>query len=351
MLVDIAIKFTLAGAVLFGVINFAGLHTWIERKQSALMQDRIGANRASIFGFTLFGLFHPIADAIKMFLKEDIVPEGADRFLHALAPCLSVMFALVSFAAIPFGDTIVVGGREIVLQIANINVGLLFAFASMSMIVYGVVLAGFASDSNYAYLGSLRAASQMLAYEIAMGVSVIGLIMVYSTVDLQVLVQGQGKYLFGFIPAWGIVTQPVAFFIFMTAGIASTKRIPFDVPEGESEIVGYFVEYSGMKFGMFMFSDFIETVLVACLVTTFFLGGWQIPFVSSSGEPSLVLSLLQVGAFAIKVGILAWLFMTIRWTLPRFRFDQLMRLGWKYMFPISLANVFVTGLIILIWNR
>jgi len=346
--IDLAVKGALAFIVLFSVLNFAGLHAWIERKQSAIMQDRIGANRASIFGLTLFGLFHPIADAIKMFMKEDFIPDGADKVLHTLAPFLSLMFAFVAFAAIPFGDVIHIGGRIIPLQVANINIGLLYILAMMSMGVYGVVLAGFSSNSNYAFLGGLRASSQMLSYEIAMGVSLIGLIMVYGTVDMQEIVKRQGELrLFG-LPAWGILTQPLAFFIFVTAGIAESKRIPFDMPEGESEIIGYFVEYSGMKFGMFMFADFIETILVACLTATLFFGGWQIPFVHYPAEYSLGLCLLQVLSFTIKVVFFAWLFMTIRWTLPRFRYDQLMRLGWKYMFPLSLANIFVTALILLI---
>ncbi len=344
---ELLIKSLLAFIVLFSVLNFAALHTWIERKQSAIIQDRIGANRASIFGLTLFGLFHPLADAIKMFTKEDFVPEGADKTLHALAPFLSVLFAFVAFAAIPFGSVIYIGGREISLQVANINVGLLYTLAMMSMGVYGVVLAGFSSNSNYAFLGGLRAASQMLSYEIAMGVSLIGLIMVYGTVDLQEIVRRQGEFHIGPFPAWGFITQPLAFFIFVTAGIAESKRIPFDLPEGESEIIGYFVEYSGMKFGMFMFADFIETILIACLTTTLFFGGWQVPFVHPPQVYSLGFALLQILSFILKVIFFAWLFMTLRWTLPRFRYDQLMRLGWKYMFPLSVGNILVTAIVIL----
>ena len=348
MIVEILIKAVLAFIVLFSVLSFAGLHAWIERKQSAVMQDRIGANRASIFGFTLLGLFHPIADAIKLFMKEDFIPEGANKILHTLAPCLSLIFAFAAFASIPFGDTLKIGGHNITLQIANINVGLLYVLAMMSLGVYGVVLAGFSSNSNYAFLGGLRAASQMLSYEIAMGVSLIGLIMVYGTVDLQEIVRRQGEFrLFG-LQAWGILTQPLAFFIFLTAGIAETKRIPFDMPEGESEIVGYFVEYSGMKFGMYMFADFIETILIACLTATLFFGGWQVPFMHAPAAYSLGFALLQVISFVVKVVFFAWLFMTIRWTLPRFRYDQLLSLGWKAMFPLSLANILVTALILLI---
>jgi NADH-quinone oxidoreductase subunit H len=355
MMEDLVIKLVLAGIMFFGVLNLAGLHTWIERKQSAVMQDRIGANRADIMGFTIMGLFHPLADAVKMFTKEDIVPAGADRVLHTLAPFFSVFFALVAFAGIPFGDRVVWGDRVIDLQVAKLDVALLYIFAMLSLGVYGVILAGFASRNNYALLGGLRATAQMISYEIALGIAIIGVILVYGTMDLQELVRGQGKYLAGgWIPFWGIVAQPVAFVVFLTAALAETKRVPFDLPEGESEIIGYFVEYSGMKFGMFFLADFLETILVACLATTLFLGGWQVPYLMPDGfhfpwGATILLSqwtyvLLGVASFSIKVLLFCWLFMQIRWTLPRFRYDQLMRLGWLGLFPISVVNVFVTAL-------
>ncbi|MGH9337493.1 MAG: complex I subunit 1/NuoH family protein, partial [Vicinamibacteria bacterium] len=332
------------------------LHTWIERKQSAVMQDRIGANRADILGFTFLGLFHPLADAIKMFAKEDIIPAGADRVLHTLAPFFSVFFALVAFAGIPFGDHIVWGDRVIDLQVAKIDAALLYIFAMLSLGVYGVILAGFASRNNYALLGGLRATAQMISYEIALGIAVIGVIMVYGTMDLQELVRGQGAYLGGFLPFWGIVAQPVSFFVFLAAALAETKRTPFDLPEGESEIIGYFVEYSGMKFGMFYLADFLETILVACLATTLFFGGWQVPYLMPDGfhfpwGATIPLSqwtyvLLGVASFSVKVLAFCWLFMQIRWTLPRFRYDQLMRLGWLGLFPVSVLNVLVTGIVL-----
>ncbi len=358
MFADLGIKLALAGIVFFGVLNLAGLHTWLERKQSAIMQDRIGANRASIFGIRLFGLFHPLADAVKMFTKEDFIPEGADKFLHTLAPFISVFFALVAFAGIPFGDQIVLGGRVIELQVAKIDVALLYIFAMVSLGVYGVILAGFASRNNYALMGGLRAAAQMLSYEITLGISIVGIVMIFGTMDLQEMVRAQGRTLGGVLPLWGIFLQPVAFIIFMAAALAGTKRVPFDLPEGESEIIGYFVEYSGMKFGMFFLTDFVETILVACLATTLFFGGWQVPYLSPDGfhfpwgafaaVSPLTYVLLGVGSFSVKVLSFCWLFMTIRWTLPRFRYDQLMKLGWKYLFPISVANVVVTALALLL---
>src|SRR3990167_5856059 len=297
MIMDFLIKGILAVLFLGGILNLAGLLTWVERKQSAVMQDRLGANRAWIqfkpwwlmplnwllWPLNVLGLFHSLADAVKMFVKEDFIPEGADRFLYTLAPIISVVFALLAFAAIPFGDVLRLGARSINLQVADVNAGLLFIFAMMSLGVYGVMLAGFSSNNNYAYLGGMRAASQMLSYEITMGVSIMGIVLAYGTLSLQEIVRHQGAYFFGFLPAWGIFIQPLAFILFMTAALAETKRVPFDLPEGESEIIGYFVEYSGMKFGMFFLTDLVETVLVACLMTTFFFGGWQTPFLSPDG--------------------------------------------------------------------
>ena len=362
MMEVLVIKLVLAGLVFFGVLNFAGFHTWVERKQSALIQDRIGANRADIFGFRLLGIFHGIADAVKMFTKEDIVPAGADKTLHTLAPVFSVFFALVAFAAIPFGDRLILGeGRVIELQVAKIDAALLYIFAMLSLGVYGVILAGFASRNNYAIMGGLRATAQMISYEIALGISIIGVIMVYGTMDLAELVRAQGQMIGGWIPLWGIVTQPVAFVIFVTAALAETKRLPFDLPEAEPEIIGYFVEYSGMKFGMFFLTDFLETIMVACLATTLFFGGWQVPYLMPDGfhfpwGAALLVSnwvyvLLGMLSFSIKVVIFCWVFMQIRWTLPRFRYDQLMSLGWKGLFPISVANVAVTAVVLVFFGE
>src|SRR3989475_9014005 len=239
MMVDLGIKVVLAAILFFGVLNLAGLHTWIERKQSAIIQDRIGANRASIFGFRLMGLFHPLADAVKMFTKEDLIPAGADRVLHTLAPLLSVFFALVAFAGIPFGDRLVLGNRVIELQVAKIDIALLYVFAMLSLEAYGVILAGFASRNNYAMLGGLRATAQLISYEIALGMAILGVVMVYGTMDLAELVRAQGRLIGGWLPLWGIVTQPVAFIIFVTAALAETKRLPFDLPEGESGVIGH----------------------------------------------------------------------------------------------------------------
>ena len=253
-------------------------------------------------------------------------------------------------------DRLILGDRVIELQAAKINVALLYIFAMLSLGVYGVILAGFASRNNYALLGGMRATAQMISYEIALGIAIIGIVMVYGTMDLQELVRAQGTTLGGWIPMWGILVQPVAFFIFLTAALAETKRVPFDLPEGESEIIGYFVEYSGMKFGMFFLADFLETIMVACLATTLFLGGWQVPYLMPDGfhfpwgtmlpVSQWIYVLLGVASFSIKVVVFCLVFMQIRWTLPRFRYDQLMRLGWLGLFPIAVVNVLVTAAVL-----
>jgi NADH-quinone oxidoreductase subunit H len=355
-MIDIVIIFIKAVVFINAILILTSLLTWMERKQSAVMQDRIGANRAPIFGLRAFGLFHIFADALKMFFKEDFIPPRGDKFLHTIAPLIALFFALMSFASIPFGDAIQVGGRRIELQILPLNVGLLFIFAMMSMGIYGNFLAGFSSNNKFAFLGGLRASSQMISYEITMGATLVGLLMIFGTLDLAHLNRQQGELLWGWLPKWGIVLQPLGFVLFLVAGIAETKRVPFDLPEGESEIIGYFVEYSSMKFGAFFMTDFIETVLVAALTATLFFGGWQVPYLQADGfyfpwdshwslsHPVVVL--LQVASFGAKVVFFCWFLLLIRWTLPRFRYDQLMHLGWKMLLPLSVLNIIVTGLVL-----
>ena len=359
---DLLARFGPVAFTMFVVLNLGGILTWVERKQSAIMQDRIGANRASIFGIRAMGLLHPLADAVKMLTKEDFMPTHADRLLFTLAPFVSVFFALAAFASIPFGDTLTVAGRTIELQAVTLNVGILYVLAMLSLGVYGLMMAGWASANNYALLGGQRAAALMISAEIAIGASLMGVVMVYGSLNMQDITRAQGQpllpQLFGsWIPAWGILTQPLAFVIFLTAGIAATKRIPFDMPEGESEIIGYFVEYSGMKFGMFAMADFLETVVIAGMSTALFLGGWQIPYLQSGGFafpwgqsvalPALVVTVLQVGAFLTKVVVMIWFLMLVRWTLPRFRYDQAMRLGWLGLFPLCILNLVVTAIVLL----
>jgi len=338
------------------VLTLTSLLTWLERKQSAVMQDRLGANRAPILGIRAFGLPHILADALKMFFKEDYVPPGGDRLLHTAAPLVALFFALMSFAAIPFGNSIHIAGRTVELQVLPFNVGLLFVFAMMSMGIYGTFLAGFSSNNKFAFLGGLRASSQMISYEITMGATLVGLLMIFGTLDLAELNRAQGDLLWGWLPKWGIFLQPLGFLLFLVAGFAETKRVPFDLPEGESEIIGYFLEYSSMKFGAFFMTDFVETILIAALLATLFLGGWQVPYLQADGFhfpggagwalSSLVVTILQIASFALKVVFFCWFLLLIRWTLPRFRYDQLMHLGWKILLPLSILNIFVTGFVL-----
>lgn len=334
-----------AGAIAFG-LNVAGFLGWVERKQSAVMQDRIGANRASIFGFTLLGLFHPIADAIKMLTKEDFVPEKSRNIFHAAAPVISLGFGLLCLGALPFGGVVEVAGSSWSLQPIESSVGVLFVLGMLSLGVHGIVMAGYASGSNYALLGGLRGAAQMVSYEVCLATSLAGILFIYGTLDLQEAVLRQGGLIFGFLPAWGIFLQPLGFILFLTAGAAATKRAPFDLPEGEAEIVGYHVEYSGMKFGMFLMTDFIESIVISGLIAALFLGGWQIPYVTLSGITG---GALMVGAFSFKILLVLFLLMQVRWTLPRFRFDQLLDLGWKNILPLSLANFLLTVWGVYLW--
>lgn len=336
------------------VLNLAGLLTWAERRQSAFMQDRLGPNRANVFGITLAGLLHPVADGIKMMMKEDFIPAGADRIVHTVAPFIALFPAFVAYAVIPFADRLPIFGYEVNMVVSDVNIGLLFVVAVLSTAIFGIFLGGWASNNKWSLLGALRSAAQMISYEVTLGLTIIGILMVYQSLRLDEIVRAQGDLLFGFIPKWGIITQPIGFLLFFTAAMAETKRTPFDLPEGESEIVaGYFLEYSGMKFGMFFMGEFAELVVVGGVVASLFFGGWQIPWVSTSMLLSVfkfgwLVALIQIGVFTIKVVALCWLQLTVRWTLPRFRYDQLMRLGWKMLLPISLANIMVTGLVIVL---
>ncbi|MEK7845662.1 MAG: complex I subunit 1 family protein [Nitrospinota bacterium] len=334
---------------------FAPILGWVERKQSAVMQDRVGANRADILGFTLIGLLHPLTDTIKILTKEDFIPAGANKLFHTLAPFISLTPALITFAVIPFGGQYEIFGHRVNLVIADLDVGILFIFAFASLATYGTVLAGWSSNNNWSFLGGLRAAAQMLSYEVAMGLSIVGIIMVYGSLKLTEIGAMQVDLF-----KWGIFLQPVGFILFLTCAIAENKRVPFDIPEAETEIVaGYFTEYSSMKFIMFWMAEFLEVVTISGIVTTLFLGAWHIPFVNNemllfffnfagqSGATILVM-LINVATFFAKVIFFIWLQMTIRWTLPRFRYDQIMKLGWKIILPLALINIFITGLVMLL---
>src|SRR5688572_3998571 len=338
------------------VMPLASLLTWAERRQSAMMQDRLGPNRANIGPIKLWGILHFVADALKMISKEDFVPEKAHRILFSLAPILALAPVLVAFAIIPFGPTIfphelhhVIDVRvphdtshAVSMQVYSAEFGLLFYFAILTLANYGATIAGWASYNKFALLGGLRASSQMMSYEVAMGLALLGVFLVTGTLEPYAMVEWQRQNV------WGIVAQPVAFLLFLTAAIAETKRAPFDLPEGEPEIVGYFVEYSGLRFGMFFLGGFIEVVFASAVIVTVFFGGWHVPYLDLSTLPSWAALMIGLGAWGFKVVFFCWFQLLIRWTLPRFRPDQLMGLGWKKLLPLSLANMLVTALYLLL---
>jgi len=364
LLVDIGLVVLKAALAMGALLHLALLTIWVERKGSAMIQDRVGANRAAILGFDLAGVWNTaIADPVKALLKEDWVPKGASPFLHAMGPFLSVFPVLLSFAVIPFGPPIVLEDRIIKLQLADLNVGLLYVFAMGSLAVYGNVLAGWVSNNKFSLFGGLRATAQMISYEITMGLSVLGVILIYGSLNLNDIIAYQGQTFFGFLPAWGIFLNPIGFLLFFVSMMAETKRGPFDLPESESELVaGYVTEYSGMKFLLFWLGEFAEIVVASSLIAICFFGGWHLPWVDVSQVPSdwwgILPSffnelgfqwgpLLGAAVFGAKVAALCVLQVTIRWTLPRFRYDQLMDLCWKIMLPLALANLVITAIVLL----
>lgn len=313
------------GLVLAVLLFLAAYLVWAERKLLARLQVRLGPNRAGIFG-----LLQPIADSIKMLTKEDIVPEQADRFIFLLAPAVVAVTALLMFAVVPFGPTIVLWGKEVPLVISDINVGLLFIFAMASLGVYGVALGGWASNSKFALLGGIRGAAQMISYELALGLSLVPVVMLANSFSLVDIVNAQADYPF-------IIVQPLAFTIFVLSSMAESKRIPFDLPEAENELgAGFHTEYSGMRFGLFFIGEYVHMQVLGALIAVFFLGGWRGPFLA---PPVWLL---------IKIIVVAFIMIWIRGTLPRLRYDQLMELGWKVLIPASLVNIVITGAVILI---
>lgn len=364
MAIDFVIYAIFAVVMLLVGLHLALFLLYFERKGSALIHDRVGANRAAIFGLGKrlgmpnLGIVNTLlADPIKMFTKEDFVPDGADKFLHGLAPFLALFPVLVTFVVIPFGDTIDIGGRTYELQAANLNVAVLYVLATIGVGVYGVALGGWASNNRWSLLGGIRASAQMISYEIALGLAIISMVMTYGTLNLQEIVRMQGGTWLGVIPRWGILIQPLAFVLLLTAGVAESKRVPFDLPESESELIlGYFTEYSGGKQATFMLTDLAEQALVAMLLVTFFLGGWQLPYLYHGGfvlpggfhiaVGGLAVSILGIIAFLVKTVAVCVFLGLVRWTLPRFRYDQLMRLGWKGLVPLGLLNVVVTAYLV-----
>lgn len=340
-LIDKTILITLV----FGATLLIALYsTFAERKVSAFLQDRIGPNRAGVFG-----VLQPLADGVKMFTKEEFIPADADKTLFILGPSISMITALMTSAVIPWGDYIKFDGRFIPLQVTDINIGLLYVFAVVSIGVYGIMIGGWASNNKFSLLGALRASSQMISYEIAMGLSIIALVMTTGSLSLTTVVQQQGMSLFGISGAnWNIIYQPLGFLIFIICAFAECNRTPFDLPECEAELVaGYHTEYSSMKLGLYLFAEYINMFISSAIMSALYFGGYNFPFMHDLGLSHNVVAFLGVGAFFIKIFFFIFLFMWVRWTLPRFRYDQLMTLGWKILIPLALANILLTGFFIL----
>src|SRR5574341_151254 len=350
-------------AVFFGfVLGLVVVMTWVERKGAAYIQDRRGPNRASILGLTLGGIFHPLADAIKFLFKEDFIPDGAHRLFYQMAPMFALAPAIMLIAVIPFGPNVTVLGKRIALQIADLNVGILYIFAISGLSVYGIILAGWASNSKYPLFGALRSSAQMLSYEISMGLSIVGILMVFRSVQMSEIVRGQGEMLWGVLPKWGVFVQPLGFILFMVAQYAEANRTPFDLPEGESELVaGFHTEYGSFKFSMFVMDEYIHLVVGSAVLATLFFGGWQFPYLGDSGflfpggssvaVPAWAVLVVRIGSFVAKTLFFCWLYIWVRWTIPRFRCDQVMRQGWKVMLPLALVNIFATGAVLLLMER
>jgi NADH-quinone oxidoreductase subunit H len=377
MMQDLVVHAVYIGYALGMLLTFGTILTWVERKQAAVMSDRIGANRAYIrlpytqIKLVWIGLFHGIADGLKMMLKEDFKPATYDAFAYAIAPWVVFTPVLLVFAVIPFGGSLHpgdlfsglpgvaawFGDRTYQLQIARLDAGLLIVFAFGGLTVIGAMLAGWSSSNKFSMLGALRAGSQMISYELVMGLTVLGLVLIYGTVDLPTIVNKQSGTLFGWLPAWGLVVQPFAAVLFITAAMAENRRIPFDLPEAESELIaGYFTEYSAMKMGLFMFAEFIEIAVIAAIFATLFLGGYNLPYMNDAGftlpgGTTIAMShglvvITQMVVFLLKVLFMSSFQILVRWSLPRFRYDQLLRFAWKFLFPICLANLIVTALVV-----
>ncbi|HLZ44002.1 MAG TPA: NADH-quinone oxidoreductase subunit NuoH [Candidatus Sulfotelmatobacter sp.] len=323
--------------VLLVLLTAVAYTVWLERKVVGHMQNRWGPTRVGPFG-----LLQPAADGIKFLFKEDLTPPHVYKPLYIAAPMIAVVFALTSIAVIPFGNPVMIGGYEIPLQITtDVNIGLLLILGVTSIGVYGVALAGWSSNNKYSLLGGLRASAQMVSYEISLGLSLVGVLIMAGSFSLNDIVAAQGGHFWGFIPRWNIIPQFFGFFCYLMAAYAETNRIPFDLPEAETELVaGYHTEYSAMKFAMFFMAEYANMITVACVATLLFLGGWHGPIFG----PPILRAILPVFWFAAKVFAFLFLYIWVRGTLPRFRYDQLMAFGWKFLLPLALVNLIGTAI-------
>lgn len=336
MWIELLISVIKIGLVINVLLVSVAYAVYAERRVSAFMQNRYGPNRV---GYQ--GLLQSFADVIKLVFKEDIVPTKANKAIHTLAPMISIFVALTTIAVVPFGHQIELFGRIIPLQITDVNVGVLYILALTSLGVYGITLSGWSSNSKYSLFGGIRSSAQMISYELSMGLSIVGIVLITGSLSLQEIVLHQYGWM------WNIVIQPLGFIIFLVASFAETNRTPFDLPEAEPELVGgYHTEYSSMKFALFFLAEYANMIVASTVIATLYLGGWQIPYLQNLELPPMVTAILQVLAFCGKVAFLVFFFIWVRWSLPRFRYDQLMNLGWKVMLPLSILNIIVTAIVV-----
>ena len=336
-------KFVLITVIFLVSLTVAAYSTLAERKIAGYLQDRVGPNRAGPGG-----MFQPLADGLKMFMKEEIIPTDSNRFLFIAGPSLALLTALLGSAVIPWGPDLVFGEWTIPLQVADINVGVLYIFGIVSLGVYGLMIGGWASNNKFSLMGAVRAASQSISYEIPMGLSLIGLLLVTNTLSLKEIVDQQHG------GNWNILYQPLGFILFLVCSFAETNRTPFDLPECETELVGgYHTEYSGFKMGAFMFAEYLNMFVASAVMSTLYFGGYNYPgmdWVSGIVGP-LVAPLIAMAVLLVKIFAFIFFFMWVRWTVPRFRYDQLMNLGWKVLIPLAIANIVITGIVITIYDK
>jgi NADH-quinone oxidoreductase subunit H len=338
MFVDVfLIPFIKIILLILGILTGVIFLVYGERRISAFIQGRYGPNRVGPFG-----LFQMVADVIKLILKENIIPKAANKILHSIAPIISLTVAMITLAVVPFGENISLFGKEIKLMIApGVNIGILYILAMSSLGVYGITISGWSSNNKYSLLGGLRSTAQMISYEISMGLSIIGIIMIASSLQLEDIVHNQSGW------RWNIILQPLGFITFVVAVFAETNRLPFDLPEAEAELVGgYHTEYSGLKFGMFFLAEYANIITASALIATLYLGGYQLPFIHHLGLSQNVMAIINIFTLFIKMFLILFFIIWVRWTLPRFRYDQLMNIGWKVMLPLSLFNIMVTGIVL-----
>jgi NADH-quinone oxidoreductase subunit H len=336
---------TVIAFVAFAItLLIATYSTYAERKIAAFLQDRVGPDRAGPFG-----ILQPLADAGKFFFKEEIIPNTSDKFLFIIGPGIAMLTALMTSVVIPWGDTLDIAGRQVSLQVSDLNIGVLYVFGVVSLGVYGIMIGGWASNNKFSLLGAIRASSQMISYELSMGLALIALIMMTGTLSVKTIVEQQHGFWENGWFTWNVFSQPLGFILFIVCAFAECNRTPFDLAECEAELVGgYHTEYSSMKLGFFMFAEYINMFISSAFMASLYFGGYNFPFMDDLGLSQNWITIIGTLVFFLKIFAFIFFFMWIRWTLPRFRYDQLMRLGWQYMIPLALLNIFITGIAILI---